>query len=437
MAVGGNEAVGRRVEARLTTPEAPRPQRVRKPSARVIEAQKALIYHQSQENIEDDAMEREDTVGQQVGQMEGNGTVLAAIMQLTKQMAMMQEQQMKMQEQQMKMQQQLVTMQQEQKETKEQLLETQQQVRTLFEWIKDHAPSWSQQPSTVVSPQLSQTTWPSLPSSGQIRGPAGSPNSSASQPGKSAMPAFSMDLSQVSFRAEDAGALKARFNIAFAAQETIKEVKCTGILRSPGDGHNVKVLFKTQEMVDLVRSHDEWVQKHFHGARLRGEQWYPIKVDRVNRFAVNDGNSWIIRENAAKEIGEENAVEVVKMRWLSGPSTKTYGSIVVYLAKAVDAQALLERQIMDFKGEAGFTGHFERRQLPSRCFKCQQYGHQEARCTHDVVCCRCAEKGHQQPNCSSREMKCAACGGPHMSSDRGCRVYRDLLRKFQGPPQHA
>lgn len=390
-------------------PDAPRPARVRKLTARAMEARQ---------------MDENDEAPQNAEIKKHDKTLLNLLQQV-----LSQQQQLHAD-----YQREIKEIRDELKATRDQLKATQDEVKVLHNWIKENAPAWTSPStaSTASSPNLSNSTWPSLPTSNPSNPTQRtiSPNSSASQQDKKPLPSVGIDLLKLPYKDEDASTLKHRFNTAFKACPATKEAKCTGILKTPGDSTKVKLLFKSQEEVDCVRTNEDWFKVHFRGARLQGEQWYPIKVDRVNRMAISEGNGWTIRDTAAKEVGEENNVSVAKMRWLSAPSEKAYGSLVVYLVKYSDAQDLLERQLMDFKGEAGFTGVFERRMVPSRCFKCQKYGHQEFRCQGEEICGKCASPGHRELNCTSPTVKCAPCGGPHKASDRGCRTYKDLLSRM-------
>ena len=105
-------------------------------------------------------------------------------------------------------------------------------------------------------------------------------------------------------------------------------------------------------------------------------------------------------------------MEIRRIRWLSKPSQKTYGSVVVFLAEHKDADNLLRGGVMDCGGEMVYVKAYERRNLPMRCFKCQQYGHQEARCRATLPTCgKCALTGHMLNECTSQNTKCAACQG--------------------------
>lgn len=59
---------------------------------------------------------------------------------------------------------------------------------------------------------------------------------------------------------------------------------------------------------------------------------------------------------------------------------------------------------------------------PGQCFRCQQYGHAQSRCTAAPVCVRCG--GPHRPGECTRSLKepasCGLCGGPHPANYAGC-----------------
>src|SRR4051794_12991323 len=120
--------------------------------------------------------------------------------------------------------------------------------------------------------------------------------------------------------------------------ESTKRFRVTRILRilsaeestgNVNESKRVKIPFSSEAEVDTVRKYDKCITMHLDGARLRGEQWYPIKVDRVYKFSImNDSHSGI-RPDAAKTISEDNSITVNHIRWLSKPeSDRAYGSAV-------------------------------------------------------------------------------------------------------------
>ncbi|KAJ9482144.1 hypothetical protein VN97_g11299 [Penicillium thymicola] len=89
------------------------------------------------------------------------------------------------------------------------------------------------------------------------------------------------------------------------------------------------------------------------GAKLQGEQWFPIKLNDVKRESVFE-TSGTQRKGFLSTLQEENEVaEIKKIIWLNGK--KRYGSMAVYLATQADAQALLNRRVVQVRGEAAFS----------------------------------------------------------------------------------
>ena len=395
-----------------------RPRRVLKASKRAIEAKEALI-EVNETDQEPVKMGKEDLIMELLQQVLANQSqnsiatqmeeIRATIPNLVKE-----------------------AVQEQFKAMQDQIQSIQEQLNALQLLVQPGSTNaWSQPlPGTVSTANNSSNSWPSLqspPSSGMPTQPSVSPDSSASQNRKSLV-SVSLDCTRVSFDIGDATALRARFDKAVTEDEATATIKSTGILKSPGDT-KIKILLKTDTDAECLRKNDKWLIIHFRGARMQGEQWYPIKVDRVPKMNIGTGSQSEISEEAIKSVGEENGVSINKIRWLSKPSDRPFGSIVVYLAKKADADALLDRQVMDFKGESGFTKEFERRIVPRRCFKCHKYGHHEFRCSNSLVCGNCASTGHSEKECTSPITKCAACNSPHKANDRGCKVYLDLLQK--------
>ncbi|XP_042219965.1 uncharacterized protein LOC121864867, partial [Homarus americanus] len=68
---------------------------------------------------------------------------------------------------------------------------------------------------------------------------------------------------------------------------------------------------------------------------------------------------------------------------------------------------------------------------PTRCYNCQKYGHLARKCRAREVCSSCGtpgQCGHIDADCQAAAKKCAACGGPHSSSDRECPKWREECR---------
>jgi hypothetical protein len=205
---------------------------------------------------------------------------------------------------------------------------------------------------------------------------------------------------------------------AVQAVDLLKDVKIVGMQVR---GHNVRVLTATEREAALLRINDVWVGKVFEGARTRGEEWHPVKIDDVVKEAVVGEDGQKIKDDFAERLCAENGVTgVMKTIWLS-KGNKPTGSMAVFLASAGDAHRLVQHRLVMVGGQVAFASEFHKLPKPIRCYNCNQYGHYQSRCTLNVTCGKCSHE-HRTDACTSTEKKCPACGLAHTVTDPGCPV---------------
>jgi hypothetical protein len=146
------------------------------------------------------------------------------------------------------------------------------------------------------------------------------------------------------------------------------------------------------------------------GVRVLRDQLYPVKVDNANRIAILDQEGKVL-PGAVEGLGKENDVHIAKISWLSRKDTaKAYGSMVVYVTKGSEAAQLLQDQYFHVAGESAYTGVFEPRYRPPKCYRCQETGHKAYSCTQPQICAKCAQGGHHHSECQVVIPKCVSCG---------------------------
>ena len=149
-----------------------------------------------------------------------------------------------------------------------------------------------------------------------------------------------IDLGRTAERVGDFTQLKDKVNDALAIHDVTKEVVCTGVQRRAGGEERVKLSFASEEMAKKARQHDQWLHEaRFDRAHMLGEQWYPVKVDRVHRATLSPDGTATVSKAATEAAAEENGGQIERIRWLSKASDKMYGSVVMFLTHQHDAQA--------------------------------------------------------------------------------------------------
>jgi hypothetical protein len=200
----------------------------------------------------------------------------------------------------------------------------------------------------------------------------------------------------------------------------------------PGPGDRIDVVFGDKDEANKARQHTRWLSSGMPGARVKGEQWYPVKCDSVVKQCVlddeiNDGKT--LKKDILKDFKVDNGCEAaectaVKATWLSKiDAAKRVGSLVIWLKNKVDADYLLRTGTAMFGATGAFCSQFVVKDNSGPCYRCNRYGHKQASCTSHVRCAICS-KGHRRDECGNKDNpKCPACGEAHTIFDWACRLH--------------
>ena len=191
-------------------------------------------------------------------------------------------------------------------------------------------------------------------------------------------------------------------------------------------------MFGDKDEANKAKQHTRWVTSGMPGARVRGEQWYPVKCDNVVKQCVldeeiNDGKT--LKKNFLMEFKADNRCEAaectaMKATWLSKVDvTKKVGSLVIWLKNKVDADYLLRIWTAVFGATGAYSSSFIVKDNSGPCYQCNRYGHKQASCTSQIQCAICS-KGHRRDECTNKDSpKCPACGDGHTIFDRACKLH--------------
>ncbi|KAI4732297.1 hypothetical protein E4T50_17119 [Aureobasidium sp. EXF-12298] len=189
--------------------------------------------------------------------------------------------------------------------------------------------------------------------------------------------------------------------------------------------NKVELCLATVEQAQRARDNPRWIEKAMPGARIRGETWFPIKVDGISKNVVLDPSRGPknlkpeVVTNFATDNSKDNIdCTAMKAVWISRPSDKVNGSMIVWLKKREAAAYLLKKMTVIFGPTAGFAAPYQPKENNDPCFNCNTYGHYQFKCKKPAKCGHCSGN-HQSRECMDKNnLKCPACNGPHSIMDR-------------------
>lgn len=198
--------------------------------------------------------------------------------------------------------------------------------------------------------------------------------------------------------------------------------KIVGTYRKPSG----TIVLYFDDVVNKDRVSKEW-QSHYFGTSTR-------VVDPTNRPS-NDRNLSVVVKNVPKHLSEASILNSISVDYHSCVSVTRFNknNMILPIIKA-DFTAATDRDKIIHEGFF-IENIFLKAELytvlasPIRCFNCQRFGHISQNCKHSIRCVKCTGN-HKHKDCSAAEVKCCGCGGKHLSSDRKCPSFLEVLQKL-------
>jgi hypothetical protein len=201
------------------------------------------------------------------------------------------------------------------------------------------------------------------------------------------------------------------------------EIKDFRVWRMNNSASVIKFSVERNKEAIFRQTTSEWLEPHIPGARLVGPKWHAVKADWIEVPLAMDIDSGKVSKSAMERFGTENGVEVCTMRWLGQPKPSgQHASVVVKVATKEDAEKLLRSDSVTLGGGGIMVSPFEERRTPVACFRCRRFGHRARDCLRPEACDACGQEGHLQ--CETTNLCCVNCHGPHRASHRECPEYR-------------
>jgi hypothetical protein len=216
-----------------------------------------------------------------------------------------------------------------------------------------------------------------------------------------------------------------------------KGVKVVGI--SAIVGERLEIQTESKEQAENARHNQGWTVVLGKDARVKQPAWHPIKVDGVARANIckKTGNGWQFKQGLESLINKSNTrpdlpVKVMKAYWLSRPSEKAAGSMAIYLDSREVAQQVIREGIFLIGANATYPAPFLSQERPIRCYRCNQYGHKQSKCSAENPGCGKCAGVHETMNCpGTAPDKCITCQGAHKVVDLSCEAWQKEKKKVE------
>ncbi|GBN68083.1 hypothetical protein AVEN_275510-1 [Araneus ventricosus] len=162
----------------------------------------------------------------------------------------------------------------------------------------------------------------------------------------------------------------------------------------------VAVECNTEEQLNKI------VQEINSNPSLQGKVETKSPVRRDPKIIVYDVDGTVTKENFIHTFCQQNEVDATKisgtfslkskmkdkMHWVIQTDPKTF-------------KAIMRTKKVYFEWARLSIREFLR---PTKCYKCNRYGHISTKCQHEETCPRCGEEGHKRDTCT-KEAKCINC----------------------------
>lgn len=125
--------------------------------------------------------------------------------------------------------------------------------------------------------------------------------------------------------------------------------------------------------------------------------------------------------------------DIMTATWVKPPNKRGPNQLKVVVRLELRSQELADRLITEGgRLDCSEVVFRKPRQEPTRCLKCQRYGHKAVKCKKSVDSCSQCGGNHRSAACDMRDLKyCVSCDSDtHCSYERSCPVFRAECERF-------
>lgn len=150
------------------------------------------------------------------------------------------------------------------------------------------------------------------------------------------------------------------------------------------------------------------------------------------RCVLKDVSPYVSEDNLTNTILTQTGLKVRCRRLRYRDTNKPLPVVVATLESNRALQVLFTADLVVSGKRITIQAYRTKRNIPTRCYNCQGFGHIARLCTKAASCENCGESHTSIGGCCNKVKKCSNCQGSHSAADSQCPAFlllRDRLSK--------
>lgn len=179
----------------------------------------------------------------------------------------------------------------------------------------------------------------------------------------------------------------------------------------------------SEEQDKLLR---KWPKESFNNS---GEVIHVHNTNQQKRLILRNVDIKLSDKEVEDEISSQIDVKVEARRLKKRNSYKPMPIVLIKCENTGDQKCVFDAKLRIRQKEIKVEAYRNKRNIPTRCYRCQEYGHIASMCRNEIKCERCSGS-HDFMECTIKQTRCANCKLSHLASSKDCPVFKTVLEKL-------
>lgn len=148
------------------------------------------------------------------------------------------------------------------------------------------------------------------------------------------------------------------------------------------------------------------------------------------KCVLKNVSPYISEETLSNIISEQTDLKVHCRRLRYRDTNKPLQVVVITFNSNSDLVKIFTSNLVIAGKKITVQAYRNKRNIPTRCYNCQEFGHIARLCTKETFCENCGESRCVNSSCCRKAKKCFNCQGNHSAADPSCPAFVHLRDKL-------